>query len=154
MATSAIKVGLYNHENEFVWPLDVRAWITLPETYGKGKLIGGEIFELNLGPVFIYSKLDIIAPDLVSGQSVMDALDWLLSVIDRMDSPDLIVTPNNIMIRFVVRSPDLVRIELEAHIIHLAEAIQVVNDRIVPVQGGDHDDESAGGQQQEQAEAG
>ena len=145
MSTSDIRVSLYSHANDNItWPLDVRVWITFPETYGKGELVGGADYELDVGPTFIYSKLDVIARDDVSGAVVIEVLEWLLGVIDQMSEPALIVFRNEVMVRYVVRSPNLARSELEAHIERFPQVICVVEDRIVPLPDEGDDDDSEG----------
>lgn len=136
--------GVFLHGEKEEWPLDVRAILMLPEELGKGTLVSGNEVDLDaFEPIFFYSRMDVVCQDSTPVSSIRPALEWVLSRIDQMNDPALIVIRDNITIRYTVREQRRVRSELEAHLQNfdaLLSKAKVSDDRIVMVDPEDEDE--------------
>jgi hypothetical protein len=142
------------HGDDVEWPLDIRALMVLPEEQGKGFCVEGVEVDLGLDPVFLFSRLDIIAPDTVDVMGVEPALKWFRSRIREMDEPAIIVVRDNWIIRYMLRDQRRIESELDAHIkaalevlSSAAQAGHLLGDRIVPVSDTEVSDDRPEGEE-------
>lgn len=133
-----VKVAIWSHDESITWPIDVREMIHWPEENPKGGLVYGEPDEVELGPVYIYSRVDVYGPNDLSIEKIEETFNWLIENLHRMSPPGVIAHRNDVSIRFYARDQIHQLSELQTHAKSVLEALQAAQDRIVdPVEVAD-----------------